>query len=101
MPTACAPTAGRVRSKVAIDALAEPPLRSALAGAGQPRVELLLAAEQAGARDPHVVEHHLGGVRGADAVLGELLALAQPLGAGRDHEAGLAAGPQLGVDRPR
>ena len=31
-------------------------------------------------------------------MLGELLALAQPLGAGRDHEAGLAARPQLRVD---
>ena len=31
-------------------------------------------------------------------MLGELLPLAEPLGAGRHHEARLAAGPQLGVD---
>ena len=47
-----------------------------LAGPGQLGVELLLAAEQAAARHAHVVEHDLGGVRGADAVLLVLLPLA-------------------------
>ena len=48
-----------------------------LAGLGQLCVELVLAAEQAGAGDAHVVEHDLGGVRGPDAVLLVLLALRQ------------------------
>ena len=47
----------------------------------------------------HVVEHYLGGVRGADAVLLELLALGQALGAGRYDERHLAAGAERRVDR--
>ena len=102
MPIAWAPTAGRVRSKVAIDALPPaPPTAEPLAGLGQAGVELLLATEQAAAGHPHLVEDHLGRVRGADAVLVELLPLAEPLGAGRDDEAGLAAGAQVGVDHGR
>jgi hypothetical protein len=77
-----APTAGRVASKVAIAGCLpdEPSLGvlQRLAGPGQLLVELLLAAEQARAGDAHVVEHHLGGVRGLDAVLLVLLAHRQP-----------------------
>ena len=80
MPSACAPTAGRVASKVAIAGCFSP-VRPSLAGPGQLGVELLLAAEQAAAGHPHVVEHDLGGVRGPDAVLLVLLALRQALGA--------------------
>jgi hypothetical protein len=72
---------------------------AALAGTRQLGVELLLAAEEAAAGYAHIVENHLGRVRGADAVLGVLLALRQPLGAGRNDEAGLAAALQLGIDR--
>ena len=71
---------------------------AALAGTGQTLVQSLLAAEQAAAGHAHVVEDHLGGVRGADAVLAELLALGEAFGAGRDDEAGLAAGAEFGVD---
>ena len=71
----------------------------ALAGPGQLLVELLLAAEQAAAGHPHVVEDHLGGVRGADAHLLELLALAEPRGLRRHDEAGLAPRPEGRVDR--
>ena len=70
----------------------------ALAGAGQAGVELVLAAEQAAAGHAHVVEDDLGGVGRADAVLVELLPLAQALGARRDDEARLAAGLEVGVD---
>ena len=69
-----------------------------LAGPGQLLVELVLAAEQARAGDPHVVEHDLGGVRGADAHLRVLLALRQAGRAGRHDEAGLTAALQLGID---
>ena len=72
---------------------------AALGQPGQPGVQLVLAADQAPAGHPHVIEDDLGGVRGADAVLAELLALGQALGARRDDEAGLAAAAQAGVDR--
>jgi hypothetical protein len=52
---------------------------AALADPGQPAVELLLAADQAAAGHPDVVEDDLGGVRGPDAVLLELLPLDRPL----------------------
>ena len=90
MPTACAPTAGRValegghRARCRLAALVAPSR-----AARQRVVQLLLAAEQAGPGDADLVEHDLGGVRGADAVLVELLALAQALRARRDDE-GLA-----------
>jgi hypothetical protein len=71
---------------------------SALAGAGEPLLELLAAAEQALARDPAVLQHDLGGVRGADAVLEELLTLGDALRPRRDDEAGVPAGLELGVD---
>src|SRR5262249_19101841 len=67
----------------------------ALTRLGEPRVELLLAAEQAAPRHAHVFENDLGGVTGADAVLLELLALTQTPRARRDHEACVAAGLQL------
>ena len=70
----------------------------ALADPGEAGVELVLAAEQAAAGHAHVVEHDLGGVAGADAVLVELLALAEALRARRYDEAGLAAGLEVGVD---
>ena len=53
----------------------------ALADAGEALVELLLAAQQAGARDAAVVEVDVGGVRGAQAVLLDLGALLAALGA--------------------
>ena len=71
-----------------------------LAGPSQALVELVLAAEQAVTGNPHVVEDHLGGVRGADPHLLELLALRQPWGPWRDDEAGLAPRPE-GAGRPR
>ena len=46
---------------------------------GDPLVELLLAADDQPPGNADVVEHHLGGVRRADAVLLELLALAEAL----------------------
>ena len=49
--------------------------------------------------DAHVVEDDLGGVRRADAVLLELLALAEALRARRDDERRLTAGAQVGIDR--
>ena len=67
MPIACAPTVGREASNV--DIAAWPRERVALAGARHPLVELLLAAEQARAGHAAVVEEHVGGVRGAQAVL--------------------------------
>ena len=48
-------------------------------GPGQPVVELLLAAQQVAAGHVDVVEDDLGGVRRADAVLLELLSLAEAL----------------------
>ena len=51
---------GREASKTAIAGCTR---ACAFAGAGQALVELLLAAEQASARHPAVVEDHLGGVR--------------------------------------
>jgi hypothetical protein len=69
-----------------------------LAGAGHALVELLLAAQQARARDAAVVEEDVGGVGGAQAVLLDLRAHLEALGAGRDHERGLAARAELAVD---
>ena len=89
MPSACAPTVGRVASNVDIAGCFSPEWPT-LAGPRELRVELLLAAEQAAARHAHVVEHDLGGVRGADAVLLVLLPLRQALGAGRHDERRLA-----------
>ena len=97
MPIACAPTVGRLASKVCIAACDFGAL--ALAHAGEALVELLLAAEQAGARDAAVVEVDVGGVRGAQAVLLDLGALLAALGPGRDDEGGVAARAELAVDR--
>ena len=62
-------------------------------------VELVLAPEQAASGHADVVEDDLAGVRGPDAHLLELLARAEARGAGRDDEAGLAPGAELGVHR--
>ena len=96
MPSAEAPTIGRVSSKVA--SALEPRDGLAAAGALELALELLHAAEQVLERDPAVLEHDLGGVRGADADLRLLLALAQARGALLDHERGLAAVAELGRD---
>ena len=96
MPSAEAPTSGRVISKVASASAAARLL--AFAAPLQLALQLLLAAEQVLDRDPAVVEHDLGGVRGADPELGLLLALAQAGGALGDDEGGLAAGAELRVD---
>ena len=71
----------------------------ALADAGEAFVELLFAAEQAGARDAAVVEEDVGGVRGPQAVLFHLGALLAARGARRDHEGGVAARAELAIDR--
>ena len=71
----------------------------ALAHPGQLLVELFLAPEQVGRRHAALLEHDLGRVAGADAHLLELLAHADARGALGHDEGGLAAGPQLGVDR--
>ena len=89
MPSACAPTSGRLASNVLIAACTRS--SSALACACEPRVELLLAAEQAVAGDAHVVEHDLGGVAGPDAHLLELLAHREAGRARRDDERRVAA----------
>ena len=73
IPSACAATIGRVCSKV--PSVAEPECLAALddlAGLGQLVLELVLAAEQVRAGNPHAVELQLGGVRGAAAELVEL-----------------------------
>src|SRR5262249_36577963 len=55
----------------------------------QPLVQALLAADQAAAGYPHVIQHHLGGVRSADPVLAELLSLGKRGRARRRDEARL------------
>ena len=75
MPSAEAPTSGRVSSKVA--SAFEPRDGSPLRARSSLRSSFSIAAEQVVERDPAVLEHDLGGVRGADAELRLLLALAQ------------------------
>ena len=89
MPTAWAPTVGPARLEGLHRRLRL--CLFALAHAGEALVELLLAAEQAGARHAAVVEVDVGGVRGAQAVLLHLGALLAALGPGRYHEGGVAA----------
>ena len=98
MPIACAPTAGPGALEGRHRRVGRAPLAVPSRARASRASSFSLPPSRQRAGDPHLVEHHLGGVRGADAVLGELLALAEPLGAGRHHEAGLAAGPQLRVD---
>ena len=69
-----------------------------LPGAGELLVELVLAAEELAAGYAYVVEHDLGSVRGADAVLLVLLALAQTRSVRTDDEARLAAALQRRID---
>ena len=95
MPSAEAPTSGRVISKVAS---ASAPRDFFPCGPAAASLQLLLAAEQVLDRDAAVLEDHLGGVRGADAELRLLLALAQAGGALADDEGGLAAGAEGRVD---
>src|SRR5207253_9394806 len=64
----------------------------------QARVELLLATQQPAAGDAAVLEDDLGRVRGADAVLLELLALPDTRRAGAHDEGGVTARAELGVD---
>ena len=74
----------------------------ALARPSQALIELVLAAQQARARHAAVLEDDLGRVAGADAVLLELLTHADPGGALRDDEAGLAPSEIAKiVDRPQ
>jgi hypothetical protein len=109
MPTAWAPTIGRVASKVA----RAPELprerggrlgrgggagRLGAAGPFQLGLEALSPPRRQSAGHAAVLQQHLGGVGGADAELALLLALAQAGGAGRDHEAGLAAMAEGRVD---
>ncbi len=60
-------------------------------------VELFLAAEQVGARDHAVVEVHVGGVRGAQAVLLDLGTLLDALGPDRHDERRVTARAELGI----
>ncbi len=75
--------------------------RGALPGPGprQPRLQRLPAAEQARSGHPYVVEEDVGGVRGPQAELAQLLGADQPRRARRHDERGLAARAQLRVDR--
>ena len=74
------------------------PGMGAFARLRQLRLELLDAAEHVLGRDGHVLEDHLGRVRGPDAHLLFLFALPQALGARPHHEAGLAPGAELRLD---
>src|ERR1022692_3693723 len=65
----------------------------------QPLLEPVPAADNAPARDPDIGQHDLGGVRGPDAVLTELLPHGQPGRAGRHDEARLAARSERRVHR--
>ena len=76
LPTAIAPTVGRVRSNVFIAAC--PPAEAPDLTRAMPRFELLAAAEIRILGQPDIVEHHLGGMRGADPVLLEFLSLRRP-----------------------
>ena len=67
-------------------------------GARYLRLQLLLAAEQAVGRHPHVFEQHLGRVRGANAHLLFLLALLEPRRPGRNHKGSLAARSEPWLD---
>ena len=81
MPTAWAATAGRVASKVAMAGCLSPVLAAGLVSASRARASFSssfsLPPSRQRAGDAHVVEHDLGGVRRADAVLLVLLALRQ------------------------
>src|SRR6185503_18590806 len=68
------------------------------AGALQLALELVEAAEQVIHGHAHVLEHDLGGLRGADAELVFLLAHGQAGRALLDHERGLAAVAERRVD---
>ena len=111
MPTAWAPTTGRVASKVArapelprARGACDPELGPVALASRASRARSSLAWRRSGAPEQAVGGHaavlqqHLGGVGGADAELPLLLALAQARGAGRDHEAGLAAVAEGRVD---
>src|SRR5207302_3861675 len=65
---------------------------------GKLRLELLDSAEHVLGRHRHVLQQHLGGVRGADAHLLLLLALSETLRARRYDEACLSSPAYLGLD---
>src|SRR6267378_3274312 len=71
----------------------------ALTRARQLGLQLFDSAEHVLEGDLAVLQQHLGGVRGADAHLPFLLALADALRARRDHEARLTTRAQLRLDR--
>src|ERR1039457_4243114 len=108
-PTAIAATPGRDASHVFIAACspprpppppaARPPPAPPLRAPPQPLLEPVPAADNAPARDPDIGQHDLGGVRGPDAVLTELLPHGQPGRAGRHDEARLAARSERRVHR--
>ena len=97
MPSAWAPTVGREASKVFMAAWLVERLPSRARASFSSSLSLPPRRQWPGTR--HVVEHDLGGVGGADAHLLELLALGEARGVRRHDEAGLAPGPELGVDR--
>ena len=98
MPSAWAPTDGSGRLEGLHGRLGVAVLTCT--DTGDPLVELVLAAEQTAAGHSHVVEHDLGGVARADAVLLVLHGHAQAVGAGRDDEAGMALRPNSGSTTP-
>ena len=97
MPRACAPTVGRVASKVCRAACPRPPRPSRARARRSSSFSLPPSRQRA--RDAAVVEVDVGGVRGAQPVLLDLGALLEALGARRDDEGGVAARAELAVDR--
>ena len=96
MPIACAPTDGRVVSKAA--SAAWPVRVPALAGPGEPLLQLLATAEHQTAGHADVVEDDLGRVAGTDAQLAELGPHRQAPRAAGHHEGRLAPGAERRVD---
>ena len=96
MPSADAPTVGRVISKVA--SAPEEPERLSGARALELLLQLLLATEQSVAGHAAVLEHDLGCLRGADPELGLLLAEREAGVVLGDDEGRLAAVAEVRVD---
>ena len=97
MPSAEAPTSGRVISKVA-SAFEERPVDSPGARSLELALELLVAAQQVVHRHAAVLEDELGGLRRADAELRLLLAHRETGGVPRYDERRVAAVAEILVD---
>ena len=94
---AIAPTVGRVRSNVFIAAWPVGFLPSRTRAIRSSNFSLPPTISRPGRR--HVVEHDLGGVRGADAVLQELLALPEPGVFGGMMNVACPRVPEFGIHR--